>query len=332
MRVASIPLLRSPDSGNPLELTAYESAGDRVIEGVLIDRATGSWFRIEGGISDLSPLVLRDAKADRTFAETHGLTLPPETDQRPDNNALEQLAFFGNEFERYEKEVVESPFYHTLDRVTLGRWLRRSFPEPARIAEIGAGSGRQTQLLAEGGHDVLAVDLSVEMLRVARKKLQAKGLDEKVDFVVGVGEAPPLALGAFDAWVTMGSLHHFSDPATAVAKACALLKPGGKQYLLEPHKSPARPIFDWLMRRSQLWHEDANDDPLFTFEKFRTWLSAGGIDAKISTSTFLPPHLFYALKGRLGRAVLRGSDAIFGRIPGVQRFGGVIIAEGTKRT
>jgi SAM-dependent methyltransferase len=331
LRKASIPLLRSPDTGNALDLTAYETAGDRVIEGALSDRASGAWFRIEGAIADLSPLVLRDHKADAAFARKHSLPPPPGTDQKPDRNAIEQLAFFGNEFERYEKEVVESPFYHTLDRVTLGRWVSRTFPTPARIAEIGAGSGRQTQILAAGGHNIIAIDLSVEMLRVARKKLEARGLDAKVDFVVGIGEAPPLASGAFDAWVIMGSLHHFSDPATAVAKACALLKPGGKQYLLEPHKSPARPIFDWLMRRSQLWHEEANEDPLFTFEKFRAWLGAAGIDAKISTSTFLPPHVFYALKGGLGRAVLGGTDAVFGRIPGIQRFGGVIIAEGTKR-
>jgi SAM-dependent methyltransferase len=330
MRLQTISLLRSPDTGNPLELAAYETTGERVIEGTLHDTATGDWFRIEGGIADLSPLSLRDRAADLAVAERHGLT-PPQGGTGPDKNAVEQRAFFGTEFERYEKEVVESPFYHALDRETLGRWVQTSFQKPARIAEVGAGSGRQTQILAEGGHDIVAIDLSVEMLRLAQKKLEAANLYANVDLVVGIGEAPPLAPGAFDAWVIVGSLHHFSDPATAVGKACALLRPGGQQYLLEPHKSPVRPIFDWLMRRSQLWHEEANEDPLFTFEKFRAWLGAAGMDSRISTSTFLPPHVFYALPGAAARVLLGASDAILGRTPGVQRLGGVIIAQGVKR-
>lgn len=331
MRRSTIELLRSPDTGNVLRCTEYRSEGDRVVEAVLFDDDAGQWFRIEDEIADLSPLPLRNADADAAFAARHGLAHSAGEGTPPDANAVEQRRFFGEEFERYEQEVVESPFYKVLDDSTLGRWVRGTLKGPQLIAELGAGSGRQTQILAGAGHDVVALDLSPEMLRVAQGKLRKLGLYDRVDLVVGVGEAPPLANGAFDTWVIMGSLHHFSDPAEAVEMSCRLLKPGGRFFLLEPHRSPVRPIFDWLMRRSQLWHEEANEDPLFTFEKFRDWLGRAGADPRISTSTFLPPHLFYWLPAGLGGAVLTGTDSVFGNIPGVQRFGGVIIATGRLR-
>ncbi len=328
MRRSTIDLLRSPDTGNPLRCEMYATDGERVVEAALIDDRTGQWFRIEDEIADLSPLPLRDAKADAAFARRHKLDYKAEKTSDPDANAVEQRRFFGEEFERYEQEVVESPFYKILDESTLGRWVRGQLKKPQLIAELGAGSGRQTRILAAGGHDIVALDLSPEMLRIAQKKLRNLGLYDKVDLVVGMGEAPPFAKHSFDAWVILGSLHHFSNPAEAVAKSCQLLKPNGRMFLLEPHRSPVRPLFDWLMRRSQLWHEEANEDPLFTFKKFREWLGDAGADAQISTSTFLPPHIFYWLPSRIGTTLLTVTDMVFGSLPLIQRFGGVIIARG----
>ena len=328
MRHSTIHLLRSPDTGNSLRCVEYQGQNGRIVEAALWDDGANQWFRIEEEIADLSPFDLRDAQADAAFAEKHGLPYDPETLRQPDANAVEQRRFFGEEFERYEAEVVESPFYRVLDEATLGRWVGKTLETPQLIAEVGAGSGRQTRILAAAGHDVVALDLSPAMLRLAQKKLRKLGLYDRVDLVVGAGEAPPYAGGSFDSWVIMGSLHHFSDPAEAVIRCCRLLKPGGHMFLLEPHRSPLRPVFDWLMRRNQLWHEEANEDPLFTFEKFNEWLVRAGVTATITTSTFLPPHVFYWLPSRAGHGLLVGTDVALGSLPGIRRLGGVIIARG----
>jgi len=140
----------------------------------------------------------------------------------------------------------------------------------------------------------------------------------------------PFAEASFDTAVICGSLHHFSDPPAALLKVSRAMKHGGKVYLLEPHKSPVRFIFDWTMRRWPLWQEEANDDPLFRAPQLKRWLNAGGIDCTIRYSTYLPPHVFYIVTGSKGDALLSITDRIFGAIPGLRRLAGVIIAEGTK--
>ena len=102
--------------------------------------------------------------------------------------------------------------------------------------------------------------------------------------------------------------------------------------MLEPHKSPVRFIFDWMMRHWMLWEEEANEAPLFTAGQFGTWLEAGGFDVHFRYATYLPPHLFYLIKGRKGERVLAATDAVFNAIPGLRRLGGVIIAEAVKHT
>ena len=101
--------------------------------------------------------------------------------------------------------------------------------------------------------------------------------------------------------------------------------------MLEPHKSPVRFIFDWMMRRWMLWKEEANEAPLFTASQFLSWLGAGGLDVRVSYSTYLPPHLFYLVKGGAGDRLLVATDAVFNAMPVLRRFGGVIIADAVKR-
>ena len=67
--------------------------------------------------------------------------------------------------------------------------------------------------------------------------------------MAGTAENLPLREGAFDAGLIFGSLHHFSDPPTALIGIARALKPGGQFYIMEPHDSPVRFIFDWMMRR-----------------------------------------------------------------------------------
>ena len=70
---------------------------------------------------------------------------------------------------------------------------------------------------------VTAVDISPEMVRIARKKFP----QENVRFVCGDAETAPLG-ERFDAIVIYNAFPHFPDPERLVARLAALLAPGGR--------------------------------------------------------------------------------------------------------
>src|ERR671935_2957749 len=85
------------------------------------------------------------------------------------------------------------------DPVEASAWrqalLRHLPPSPARILDVGAGTGTMSLLAAQLGYRVTALDLSPGMLARAREKADAEGLE--VETVVGA--AHELPEGPFDA-------------------------------------------------------------------------------------------------------------------------------------
>ena len=104
-------------------------------------------------------------------------------------------------------------------------------PAPARVADLGCGSGSLSVLLAEQGYDVSGVDLSDEMLVRARSKTSAAGMD--VSFAQGDASHPDLGAGEFDVVLCRHVLWALPDPSAALARWVALLRPGGRLVLVE---------------------------------------------------------------------------------------------------
>jgi SAM-dependent methyltransferase len=118
------------------------------------------------------------------------------------------------------------------DPVEAAAWraaLRRFLPDPpARVLDVGAGTGALSLLAAELGHRVTAVDLSAGMLDRARAKAQAQGLE--IEFVVGPAEAPPA--GPFDAVMERHVLWTAPDPVGSL-RAWHEVAPEGSVILFE---------------------------------------------------------------------------------------------------
>jgi SAM-dependent methyltransferase len=85
-------------------------------------------------------------------------------------------------------------------------------PPPARILDVGAGTGTMSLLAAELGHEVTALDLSPLMLARAREKADARGL--RLETVVGPAVEPPP--GPFDAVMERHVLWTLPDPVGAL--------------------------------------------------------------------------------------------------------------------
>lgn len=99
------------------------------------------------------------------------------------------------------------------------RWLTGE--RPARVLDLGAGTGKLTRSLVAAGHDVVAVDPSAPMLTQLRTALPG------VDTRAGSAERLPLDDASVDV-VTAGQAYHWFDPATALPEIARVLRPGGR--------------------------------------------------------------------------------------------------------
>jgi ubiquinone/menaquinone biosynthesis C-methylase UbiE len=275
------------------------------------------------------------AGLDRVSCVSCGATYPIRDgilDLRPastDAHKQRQAEFFSSEAEGYERDVVNSPFYRALDALTVARWAA-SLPPASLVLDIGSGTGRVAIALAAQGHRVIAMDLTEPLLRRARVKALDAGVAGRIDFILADAETLPVADGTLDAAVAHGVLHHLERPDRLIAAAARALRPGGFWFSLDPHKSPARGLFDAAMRRRPLWQEEAAPDAMQTESRLRDWCEAAGIEPRFGYSCYVLPHLMTPLPQRTIQTVLGTTDALFGRSV-LRKFAGVIYVAGRRR-
>jgi SAM-dependent methyltransferase len=101
---------------------------------------------------------------------------------------------------------------------------------PARVADLGCGTGTLSLLLADEGHAVDGVDFSPAMVARARAKGEGR---RDVRFVVGDAAAPALDRAAYDVVLCRHVLWALPDPTAALRRWVDLLAPGGRLVLVE---------------------------------------------------------------------------------------------------
>lgn len=103
---------------------------------------------------------------------------------------------------------------------------------PLVIADLGAGEGTFSQLLAQRAKQVIAVDNSEKMVEFGRDLAQRHGI-LNLDYRVGDLESPPIDPESVDLAFFSQSLHHARHPQKAVEAARRILKPGGRIVILD---------------------------------------------------------------------------------------------------
>jgi ubiquinone/menaquinone biosynthesis C-methylase UbiE len=117
-----------------------------------------------------------------------------------------------------------------------------------RILDVAIGTGRSLPHYP-GGVSVTGVDLSPQMLDVARRRADELGLT--VDLREADAERLPFADGSFDTVVCALALCNIPDPARAVSEMRRVLAPSGTLLLLDHVGSAWPPIYatQWLVER-----------------------------------------------------------------------------------
>lgn len=104
------------------------------------------------------------------------------------------------------------------------------------MADLGTGTGRLLELFAPLYRRAVGIDMSREMLAVARANLERAGI-ANAQVRQGDVYAPPLERDAFDLVTLHQVLHYLDDPALAINEAAKLLRPAGRLVIVDfaPH-------------------------------------------------------------------------------------------------
>jgi SAM-dependent methyltransferase len=128
---------------------------------------------------------------------------------------------------------------------------------PARVVDLGAGTGKLTRALVGRAETVVAVEPDPGMRRVLSELLPG------ISLLAGAGEDIPLRDGYADA-VVVGQAWHWVDPMRAVPEVARVLRPGGSLGLVWNDRDERDP---WIQALSSLLDEygtspDADYEPV----------------------------------------------------------------------
>jgi len=103
---------------------------------------------------------------------------------------------------------------------------------PLTVADLGAGEGTLSQLLAKNARKVIAIDNSPKMVEFGSQLAKKHGF-KNLEYRLGDIEDPPIANNSVDLAILSQALHHAIHPQRAIAAAHRLLKRGGRLVILD---------------------------------------------------------------------------------------------------
>jgi ArsR family transcriptional regulator len=169
-----------------------------------------------------------------------------------------------------------------------GHLLLRILP-PLTVADLGAGEGLLSELLARRCKKVIAVDNSEKIVAFGAAKAKKNGL-KNLEFRLGDLQNPPIEPDSMDLVILSQALHHAEEPSKAIRSASRLLKSGGQLLIL-----------DLARHDFQQAHELYGDRFLgFQESELQRWLEEAQfkkIEVSIVAREEQPPHFETLLAG-----------------------------------
>ena len=227
---------------------------------------------------------------------------PYNTDQTKKEEVREM---FDNIAPKYD--LLNHTLSMSIDRV----WRRRVVGEvrrakPGRILDVATGTGDLAIAMARRIRDVqvLGVDLSEQMLAVARRKIEARGLDGRIVLDRGDAERLAVADASVDVANVAFGVRNFGDLGAGLRELARTIKPGGKVVILE-FSRPRNRVFR----------------ALYEFYSYKILPRIGGLVSRdkrayeylpASVGEFPAPEEFMAMMARAGFRNCRARSQSFG--------------------
>lgn len=259
-----------------------------LLEAGLIERyQEGSWayFRIS------------DADGAREFVQ--GLVARIDDGDKMTERDLERLASVKRRrqeraaeyFSRNAASWDEIRSLHVPDRAVETALLKLVGKRPFQsMLDLGTGTGRLLEIFAPLYRRGLGIDMSREMLAVARANLDKAGI---ANAQVRQGDifAPPAERDAYDLVTMHQVLHYLDEPALAIREAARLLRPSGRLVIVDfaPHaleflrEEHAHMRLGFSDRQISEWFAEAGLD----LEEVQQFEPRGGVEAGLTVKLWL---------------------------------------------
>ena len=231
MRISLLSLLACPVCGGDLKFSSLQDfpRHDEPVESAMLACVScRAEFPVTGGIPRLRPPEELSARADKT-RRSFGWEWLRYPGSRPGDSAL------------FHEETMIAP------EAFAGKL----------VLDAGCGMGRYAAVALGPCAEVVAVDRSESLLRVA----EAARSNPKLHPVEGDLLRPPFKKGVFDIAYSQGVLHHTSDTRDAFRAVSALVKPKGLLSVwlygkagsyAEFATNPIRPGREWIVEHRRL--------------------------------------------------------------------------------
>jgi SAM-dependent methyltransferase len=189
------------------------------------------------------------------------------------------------------------------------------------ILEIGCGTGYFTRELTQRGADIVAIDVSPDLLEIAKAKYSAPNVRYEIQNAYALTYADAM----FDSVVGSSILHHL-EIEEALREIYRVLKPGGTIYFTEPNmlnpQIAMQKNVPWIKRRLG----DSPDETAFFRWPLRRLLEQTGYcDVRIDPFDFLHPKTPVPLIDRLNAL-----GCLLENVPVISEFAGSLYIRAVK--
>lgn len=234
-----------------------------------------TYYRLNPNADDLArefiQLAIRGA-SEMAEAESDQINLKRTLNLRRDQAKL----FFNQVAGRFDRVYGPGRSWQAF-----GHMLLRILPM-LDVADLGAGEGLLSELLARRCKHVIAVDNSEKIVAFGAAKAKKAGL-KNLEFRLGDLQDPPIAPASVDLVILSQALHHAEDPPRALATAARLLRTGGQVMIL-----------DLLKHSFEQAHKLYGDRWLgFAESDLHRWLEEAGfkkVEVAVVAREEQPPH------------------------------------------
>ena len=195
------------------------------------------------------------------------------------------------------------------------------------VLEYGCGDRTNTLILALRGARVKALDISPDLIDIARARLKANHISADVEFIVGSAHDLPLPNGSVDVVFGMAILHHL-DLALSASEVKRVLRKGGRAIFQEPVQNSKvikliRRLMPYKAPDVSPFERPLTDSELAEYaDGFSSYRSKAFVLPTTSLVNILPP-----LQQRFLHTCYRQDAALLRRFPALAHFATIRVVE-----